>query len=367
MKILFIYPNNARSVYILSLAERLKQKNIDVVFLFLCPTGDLQIELEQYGIVCYNYESGQKGLISQLLKNTLFVLKFARKHKPNCIFSHLHIPNFCAALAGYFLPKIKVITCRHHADEFYQSLNNKGVLLDKSINQLSKNIVVISQKAYEHLVDIEKVPKKKLTFLPLAYDFEKYIQKDSNKENFIISTCDLSVVFISRLVSGKRIDSFFPVIQYFKSKGIRIHARIIGEGPLEKDLKQQVEVYNISDCISFLGFQKQQDIIPLIQSAHLLVHLSASESSNQVVKEAGYCGKTVVACKGAGDFDDYLNDSNAYFIENNFTTDDLVAVTEQILRHPEELQQKGEKLRTVVIDRFTLTDKILNQYLDVLT
>jgi glycosyltransferase involved in cell wall biosynthesis len=366
MKILFFYIGNTRSVFILSLAERLKQRNIEVFFLFLCAKGELQTELESYGIACFNYESGKKGLVGQVLKNTLFLIHFARQHKPNCIFSHLNIPNLCAATASYFLPKTRVVACRHHADEFYQSGNKNGILLDKIINRLSKTMVVVSQKAYNHLAEVEKIPTWKLKFLPLAYDFEKYKIKPFKTPKEERDNQDLSVIFISRLIKDKRIEGFFSVIQYFKNKGIRIKAVIAGEGPFEGELKKQVEEYDISECVFLKGFQKQNDLIPLIQDADLLVHLSVSESSNQVLKEAGYCGKTVIACKGVGDFDTYLDDSNAYLVEKNFTTAELIKVVEKILQSPQERLAKGLNLRNRIVERFTLNDKRFNQYLAVL-
>jgi glycosyltransferase involved in cell wall biosynthesis len=366
MKILFFYIGNTRSVFILSLAEQLKQRNIEVLFLFLCPKGELQTELESVGVGCFNYESGKKGLLGQVFKNTLFLINFARQHKPNCVFSHLNIPNLCAAAASYFLPKIRVVTCRHHADEFYQSGNRNGILLDKLINRLSKTIVVVSEKAYKHLVEEEKVSTQKIKFLPLAYDFEKYKIKPFQTLKQERNSQQLNVIFISRLIRDKRIESFFSIIQYFKNKEIRIKAVIAGEGPFESELRKQVEEYGVSDAVCFKGFQKQNELIPLIEDADLLVHLSVSESSNQVVKEAGYCGKPVIACKGVGDFDTYLDDSNAYLVEKNFTAAKLISVVEKVFQSPQELVEKGANLRNRIIEKFTLTDKIVNQYLDVL-
>ena len=136
---------------------------------------------------------------------------------------------------------------------------------------------------------------------------------------------------------------------------------IAADGPLDKELKNQVAQWGISDLVHFLGFR--ENVIPYIQAADLLVHLSVSESSNQVIKEVGYCGKTVVVCKGVGDFDDYLNETNAYLIERDFSEEDLIATIELILDNKDMLKIKGENLKKTVLERFSFQDKIVNQYL----
>jgi glycosyltransferase involved in cell wall biosynthesis len=359
MKILFCYQSSGKSVYFESLSHHLRASGFDIEILFFCETGHLQKRLEAEGFKCFNYISKRHRFILKTIENTRKLICFAQKNKPDFIFSHLGNANLYATGASYFLPKIKTIVCRHNADESYITKNTKAIFLDKLINRFASKIVVVSKKAYNHVLEVEKAEPKKLHFLPLAYDFERY-EKDPNV-SVLPKDADtkLRVLFISRLVDIKRIDAFFPVIKHFKEKNIRIEMQIIGDGPLENDLKNQVTALNISEFVQFLGHKN--NVIPYIKAADLIVHLSVSESSNQVVKEAGYCGKTVIACKGVGDFDEYLNETNAYLLDKYFRTEDVI----KIIENTEGVIEKGENLKKTVIERFSFQDKIEKQYLSL--
>jgi glycosyltransferase involved in cell wall biosynthesis len=357
MKILFVYQDASKSVYFESLSHHLRASGLEIESLFFSETGHLQKRLEEEGFKCFNYISRYSRFILKTVENALHLIRFTRQNKPDFIFSHLGNANLYATLASPFLGKANVIVCRHNADESYITKNRKAIFLDKIINWFAPKIVVVSEKAYKHLIEIENVSPQKLVFLPLAYDFERY-EKDEG-ESVLPKKADtqLRVLFISRLVDIKRIDAFFPVIKYFKERNIRIEMQIIGDGPLENDLKNQAKQLNIADSVQFLGFQ--ENVIPYIKAADCLVHLSVSESSNQVVKEAGLCGKTVIACKGVGDFDAYLDETNAYLINRNFSTEDIIKVIE----NRGDIYLKGENLKKRVIKYFSFNDAIIKQYL----
>jgi glycosyltransferase involved in cell wall biosynthesis len=365
MKILFVYQDASKSVYFESLSHHLRASGFEIESLFFSETGYLQKRLEEEDFKCFNYISKHSRLIFKTVENAFHLIHFANKTKPDFIFSHLGNANMYATAASYFLPKTKVIVCRHNADESYIIKNKKAIFLDKLINRFASHIVVVSKKAYNHLIEVEKVEPKKLHFLPLAYDFERY-EKDEN-ESVLLKKKDtvLRVIFISRLVDIKRIEQFFPVIKHFKEKNIRIEMQIIGDGPLEKELNNQVISLNISDAVQFLGHQN--NVVPYLRAVDLLVHLSVSESSNQVVKEAGYCGKTVIACKGVGDFDEYLDETNAYLLNRNFEKEDLIQIVEELIKpeNTEGVVKKGKILRKTVLEHFSFHDKIVNQYLSL--
>jgi glycosyltransferase involved in cell wall biosynthesis len=361
MKILFVYQDSGKSIYLESLTHHLKQKGIEVEAVFLCPKGHLQEQLEKQGVKCGNYCTSKKHIIPKMLFYTATIIRVSREIKPNLVVSSLVYANLYTAIASYFLGKISVITCRHNADEFYREGNKRGIFLDKVVNFLSPKILVVSQKAKEHLIEVEKVKAGKVHFLPLAYDFKRY--KKAEKELVTPKSKDikLRVLFISRLVAIKRIDRFFPLIKHFKEKNIKIEMHIIGDGPLEKSLKERVRNLDLEDLVMFLGHKN--NVISYIETADLVVNLSISESSNQVVKEAGFCEKTVIACKEVGDFGTYLNETNAYLLEKSFSDSDLITTFDQIFQDLIQLKMKGENLKKTVLNRFSFQDKIVNQYL----
>jgi glycosyltransferase involved in cell wall biosynthesis len=357
MKILFVFQDSGKSVYFESLTEGFLHKNIQVEALFFCEKGILQNRLEQQGITCHNYTTAEKSIFFKAFLNARYVVNLVKNIGAHSIFSHLVYANFYTALAAYFLPKVSVVCCRHNADEFYQTDNTKAKRFDKIVNRLAPLLLVISEKAKRHVIDVEKVSPQKVHSLPLIYDFDKYSGYERCYVEPKKANTDLRIVTVSRLVDIKRIESFFPIIKHFKEKKQRVELHIIGDGPLENSLKKQVNALDIADLVTFLGHQA--NVIPHIEAADIVGHLSISESSNQVVKEAGYCGKTVIACREVGDFDTYLNDDNAYLLETYFTTDDVI----KIIENTEGVLEKGKNLKKTVFEKFSINDTLINQYI----
>ncbi len=357
MKILFVFQDSSKSVYFESLTEGFLKKNVQVEALFFCKKGILQQRIEQQGIICHNYNIPQSGIVSKAFFNARYIVQLSKKIGANGIFAHTVYANFYTALASYFLPKVKVVCCRHNADEFYQTNNKKAKRFDTLVNKIAPHLLVISEAAKRHVIAVEKVSPPKVSFLPLVYDFDKYDRYESCFVEPKKADTALRIVTVSRLVDIKRIEQFFPVIQYFKAINKRIELHIIGDGPFENSLKQHVNALDIADLVTFLGHQ--ENVIPHIKAADIVGHLSISESSNQVVKEAGYCGKTVIACKGVGDFDTYLNDDNAYLLDRHFTTDEVI----KMIENTEGGNEKGENLKKIILEKFSLNDILLNQYI----
>jgi glycosyltransferase involved in cell wall biosynthesis len=239
---------------------------------------------------------------------------------------------------------------------YYQENIKNGIRLDKITQTLAKNIVVISEKSKEVMIQLDKCNANKITYLPLLYDFNLYKLSPSESKN----NTPIQLVFVSRLVELKKIQAIFPVIESIKLKNNGnnpFQIIIIGDGPFKEDLIQISQKHGIENETEFKGFIN--DPMKIINDSTILVLLSGSESSNQVVKEAGVLGKTVVACKNVGDFDTYLTPENAYLLEKEFTSDELEHLLYKILLEKEKLEEKGSLLKESVIQHFSIQDQFV--------
>lgn len=114
------------------------------------------------------------------------------------------------------------------------------------------------------------------------------------------------VLHVARLVEKKGtsylIDAFARVVK--KVPGAQL--RIIGEGPLDSQLKAQVERLNLGSSISFLGVQPHDVVLSEISKARIFCMPSVTAESGdqeglgQVLLEAGASARPVVATKHGG-------------------------------------------------------------------
>ncbi len=354
-KILFIIDFSQNSVYFKSLAYAFTDNNYTVEFLFLCKPGILSHELEKKGIKCYCEElSG--NIIKKTWKGIKVLKKLQKINQYNFIFSHLTLPNLICSFFQLIEKKAKISVCRHHSDMYYQENIKNGIRLDKIIQALAKNIVVISEKSKEVMIQQDKCDPNKITYLPLLYDFNLYnLSPSTSKEN-----TPIKLVFVSRLVKLKKIQTIFPVIESIKLKNNDINPfqiLIVGDGPFKENLIQNSQKHGLENETEFKGFIN--DPMKIINDSTILVLLSGSESSNQVVKEAGVLRKTVVACKNVGDFDTYLTHENAYLLEKEFTSNELEQLFIKILSEKEVFTEKGRLLKESVMQHFSIQDQFV--------
>lgn len=354
-RMLIIIDFSQNSIYLQSIVYAFKNNGFDVSVLFLCEAGELSKELILNNITCF-FKPTKGNLFQKTIKGLLAVRHLQKQTNFDIIFSHLALPNLIASFFQLINRKTKICICRHHSDINYQEKNRNGILLDKITQKLAKNIVVISEKSKEVMIQQDKCNPNKITFLPLLYDFSLY----GNFNEFLAVKNTIQLVFVSRLVELKKIHAIFPVIERVKNKNNGMspfRISIVGNGPYEDSLRLLVKQHGLEEEVEFKGFLN--DPMNEINSSDILVLLSSSESSNQVVKEAGILGKTVVACENVGDFDTYLTPENAYFLEKEFTTDDLEHLLNKILLEKEKLDEKGRLLKESVIQHFSIQDQFI--------
>lgn len=360
-RMLIIIDFSQNSIYIQSIAYAFKNIGFDVSVLFLCEPGELSKELILNNITCYS-KPIKGNLFQKTLKGLFVVRQLQKQTNFDFIFSHLVLPNLIASFLQLIDRKTKICICRHHSDMNYQENIKNGIRLDKIIQSFAKNIVAISEKSKEVMIQQDKCNPNKITFLPLLYDFRLYGQFQVN--NDVENTIQL--VFVSRLVELKKIQAIFPVIERIKNKNNDMspfRISIVGNGPYEDSLRLLVKQHGLEEEVVFKGFLNN----PLyeINNSNVLVLLSSSESSNQVVKEAGILGKTVLACRNVGDFDTYLNNDNSYLLNVDFTDQELELVLQKIISDKNILSTKGMNLKQIVYDKFSIENhfyKYLNYF-----
>lgn len=100
-----------------------------------------------------------------------------------------------------------------------------------------------------------------------------------------------SVVFVGRLVAGKRPERFVRAVGELRARGVDLRASIVGDGPLRS---------TIEDAARRAGVElpgASHDVAEVLRQADLLVFTSSPDGEGMpgVLIEAGLCGLPVVA------------------------------------------------------------------------
>jgi len=109
------------------------------------------------------------------------------------------------------------------------------------------------------------------------------------------------LVFLGRLVSDKGANLLLDALAQLKLKGLTPQLTIIGSGPDEIKLRQQVQDLEIADQVIFAGVKLNDQLAQLLNAHKIMVVPSICKEPFGIVALEGIaCGCVVVGSEGGG-------------------------------------------------------------------
>jgi L-malate glycosyltransferase len=349
MNILIFHPANHAAKDLESLVEAHALEGNKVFLLTLAEPGVLHENCLR--LKAYKAESLQLDSPS-FFNKVKMLAAYLKQNEIDIVYSNLQQCSIISAFTRY-LVKSKIIACRHFSDSVTNYGTWKEKLAEKIISRLTERITVISRYSFGHTTDIEGVNPAKVRLIPLGYNFDLLKRSDpaSSLEIRNRYKSKLLLVQAGRLISLKRCEVSIMAMSKLIEQGKDIQLIFAGDGPLKNSLDQKVKELGLEKHIHFCGFVRNLE--DYIGAADLVIHPSNSEASCHMPKEAALNNKTIIACKGVGDFDDYLEDGkNAFLISKTNTEVELVNLVSRIYEDPSILDNMPGNLEEAVRKMF---------------
>ena len=347
---------NARSVHMESTVLYFKNKGYAVSFLTTCEPGPIHAELKAHGVLAQGMPFTQTSGILYNIKAILFFISYCRKHRVDVVYSHLQMPNLIASVSRFFI-KAKVFTVRHNSDVIELSGTKKEKLIEKLINKFSSHIIAISDKVKQQLIEKEGVKPEKIYRINNGYNFSAYdaLSSGANEHEAIRQTYngDFLIVSPGRLIPTKRHQLTIQGIRELKLKGYKVKLLILGDGPEADAILNDVRDNGVEDLVFMLGYL--ENIADYLKAADVVALLSESEASSNIIKEAGYFEKPVIACEQVGDFSDYIvNGINGFLISKSNPLPEFINTVEYLIKNKEAVSGLGSHLKQTIMKEFDM-------------
>jgi L-malate glycosyltransferase len=137
-----------------------------------------------------------------------------------------------------------------------------------------------------------------------------------------------SLISVGRLVPRKGFEYLIRSLELLPED---IHLLLVGDGPLERELKVLAAPYG--DRIEFAGYKPREEIIGLLRGADCYVLPSLHEGLGIVIQEAMYAGLPIVCTNNGGQTDLVKEPRNGILVE------------------PENIEMLSEAIKKFYLDR----------------
>lgn len=224
------------------LVKALQQEGYDQVVIYV-HAGPFVDKLHELGIKTYQL----RGFFWRY--DVLFFIRLYRllkKERPSVIHSLLWAANIASRLCGW-LASIPIVSVYHNnvdQDGYIRSF------FDQLTISLATHNVAVSEQVAQSIIQRSWLPTQRISVITNGIDLEcETLRWRSKKELGIPEDCFV-IGAVGRMVPVKRFD--YLIDAYAQSGLASSCLVIIGSGPLEKDLRGQVESLHIGSKVHFL-------------------------------------------------------------------------------------------------------------------
>ena len=273
-----------------------------------------------------------------------------------------------------------------------EDLRNRGLITGKLITvfhayDLTKYVERKGRANYEHLFSrgdlflaITEYARQKL--IGLGCPDEKiaihHMGVDCTQFNFQpfqhLPSTPMHLVSVGRMVEKKGFQYGIEAIAKAKAKGHDVHLTVIGDGPLHTDLDERVHEWGIENAVTFLGWQTQEQIAPVLKQSHVLLCPSITASTGDeeglpvVLMEALAAGLPVITTHHAG-IPELIRDGDTGYMVAERDSDALAEKIELLYLSDTMGRHLSHQGRAVIEHEFnieTLNDELVSLFQSIL-
>lgn len=270
----------------------------------------------------------------------------------------IHATNGGVSQLCYFVSKLMKIKWLCHV----QTLFFKRSRIMGMIPQADQ-ILAISEAVAK---DYQKVKSKvRLIYNGVNHLPARKVSQDQIKKELGFDEKDIVIGTVAFLIPRKGVDVFIELANELKEIS-NLKFLIVGEGPLENELKQKVADLKLTNQVKFLGYT--EDVLSLMHGMDIFCLFSNKEPFGLVVIEALSQGVPVIASNIDGIREIFQEDQEGFLVDpKDLKT--LKSKTLQLIENKELRELMGQQGKALVEDKFDYQkhfEKIVHVYDELL-
>jgi glycosyltransferase involved in cell wall biosynthesis len=208
----------------------------------------------------------------------------------------------------------------------------------------------LSLRSASHLIAVSEALKRDLLAFPTRHGLITRIHNGVDTENFQadpIRPAGRRILWVGRMTEEKGTQYLIRAMKRISAAYPDARLRLVGDGPLRKDLEELVVDLGLSGAISFAGQKSHSEIAGIYSASDIVVVPSLSEGLPMVLLEAMASGRPVVATRVGGIPELVDPGRNGYLVAPG-SADEIALRVIELLGHPELAAEMGAASRTLV-------------------
>jgi len=298
-------------------------------------------------------QHGRKAFSLQILYT---IIPFLEK---NYDVIHCHFgPSGNLAIILKELDLQKTILTTFHGWDIRLAKEDRGSIYHR-LFEVGDGFISISNYSSKNLLDFG-LDKNKILFHPVGIDLRKFSPggqfSESSKDPNLIR-----ILTVARLVDDKGLGYGIRAIDKLLREYPEMNVRydIIGGGPLREELAELVRDLKLNEVVHLLGPQNQDDVIAVLERAHVFLLPSVAEVLPLALMEAQAMELPVVATE-VGSTDEVVIEGKSGFLVPPRDADALADRLKYLIEHRDRWSEMGRFGRKHVEQHYDI-DKLNDQ------
>ncbi|MBN2144937.1 MAG: glycosyltransferase [Candidatus Aureabacteria bacterium] len=241
---------------------------------------------------------GKKSRFS-FLKLIRGVAREIREYEPQVVLSSLYYANIVSTLASIFTKKkFKLLLWEHNNPKSYLTAEKYSFIkiqLMKFTYKKADVVITVSKVIKKIMEDNFNIPfcRAKAIYNPIPIEIIRERSYEKVEHGFLNDPQNTVLIAVGRFNAQKRYDRLLGAFKLAHAVNNSMRLLILGQGSLEKDLKQLSVNLGLIDLVDFIGFKNNP--YAWMKQADIFVLTSDYEGFPMVLLEAMACGIPIVS------------------------------------------------------------------------
>lgn len=228
------------------------------------------------------------------------------------------------------------------------------------------DLLTVNTPYLEHILKQLPVSEPKIAILPMGLDTEYF--QPPHKQKLVRP---FHLLFVGRLIPLKGIDLAIRALATLIEEGEKgVTLTIIGQGPMEEELRSLSQSFSVTENVQFLGARTQEEVKIQMERCHVLLmpgrpdpETGREETQGLVIQEAQAIGLPVVVSDSGGMHYGIKDEVTGYVFQSE-NLEQLLRCIRLLMKEGNGYEQMSRNARVHAVEHYDY--RILGKQLDVL-